>query len=179
MLNSALSGLPVLEVTLRTPAALAVIHTISKEVPEAVVGAGTICHPDQIDGVKNAGGQFCVSPGATADLLRRAEKKGMRFLPGATTASEILRLLSWGVTFIKFFPAEAAGGLPVLRAFSGPFPQVSFCPTGGIRPQNAPEYLKLEQVRCVGGTWLCPNDALEKRDWQQIEKLARAASRFR
>ena len=169
-------GLPVLEVTLRTEAALAAIEAINREVPEAIVGAGTVLNPNQLDAVARAGGQFCVAPGSTPTLLRTAADAGMKLLPGAVTGTEIMNLLSRDVTRIKFFPAEASGGCAAVKSFASPFPQVVFCPTGGIDAQRAVDYLALSNVSCVGGTWVCPASALESADWSTIESLARQAT---
>lgn len=149
-------GLPVIEVTLRTPAALDAIARIAAEVPEAVIGAGTVRTPADVAASVAAGSAFLVSPGTTPKLVDALEAGGVPFLPGAATASEVMALAERGVTEMKFFPAEAAGGLPYLKALGGPLPQIRFCPTGGIRPATAPEYLALPNVGCVGGTWLTP-----------------------
>lgn len=169
-------GLPVLEVTLRTECALESIRKIAEEVPDAIVGAGTVIHPYQMQAVADAGGQFCVSPGSTTALLECARDIHMQILPGAVTASEVMNLLSWGVTHMKFFPAETSGGLPALKNIGAPLPEARFCPTGGIRPNTAPDYLALNNVLCVGGTWVCPKDKMAAGDWAGIEALARDAA---
>lgn len=167
-------GLPVLEVTLRTPVALEVITAMSK-VPGGIPGAGTLLTPDDVKRAVDAGARFGVSPGATDDLLDAAEAAGLPMLPGAATASEAMRLLARGYDMLKFFPAETSGGAPALKALSGPLPQVRFCPTGGVNPQNAASYLKLPNVVCAGGSWVAPDDKVTSGDWQGITELARAA----
>ena len=169
-------GLRVLEVTLRTPAALDVIKAIAGEVPEAIPGAGTVLDAAAVEAVAKAGGRFCVSPGSTTDLIRAAGDTNMQLLPGAVTATEVMNLLAQDINFMKFFPAEAAGGMPVLKSLAAPLAAARFCPTGGISPENAASYLTLPNVLCVGGTWVCPGDALENGDWKRIETLARQAS---
>ena len=165
-------GVRVLEITLRTDAALAVINTIARYVPEAIVGAGTVLTPEQLQHVKDAGAQFAVSPGITARLLTAAQRLKVALLPGVATASEVQLALECDYERLKFFPAEAAGGPAVLRALYGPFPQVRFCPTGGIHAQSAPAYLKLPNVACVGGSWLAPKELMDKGDWLAIAALA-------
>jgi len=172
-------GLPVIEVTLRTAAALDAITRIAAEVPEAVIGAGTIRTPADVAASVAAGAKFLVSPGTTPGLVDAMEVSGVPFLPGVATASEVMALADRGVTEMKFFPAEAAGGLPYLKALGGPLPQVKFCPTGGIRLATAPDYLALPNVGCVGGTWLTPADALADGDYSRIEKLAAEAAALR
>ncbi|MGC0341177.1 bifunctional 4-hydroxy-2-oxoglutarate aldolase/2-dehydro-3-deoxy-phosphogluconate aldolase [Streptomyces sp. SLBN-8D4] len=169
-------GLPAIEVTLRTPAALDAIRAIAEEVPEAVVGAGTVITPGQVRESVAAGARFLVSPGWTDVLLEAMRGSGVPFLPGVSTASEVVALLERGVREMKFFPAEAAGGTAYLKSLAGPLPQARFCPTGGIGPGNAPEYLSLPNVGCVGGTWMLPTDAIAARDWGRVEALAREAS---
>ncbi|WP_053851491.1 bifunctional 4-hydroxy-2-oxoglutarate aldolase/2-dehydro-3-deoxy-phosphogluconate aldolase [Streptomyces sp. NRRL B-24085] len=171
-------GLPAIEVTLRTPVALDAIRAIAGEVPDAVVGAGTVITPEQVHDVVAAGARFLVSPGWTDVLLEAMRGSGVPFLPGVSTASEVVALLERGVREMKFFPAEAAGGTAYLKSLAGPLPQARFCPTGGIGPGNAPEYLSLPNVGCVGGTWMLPEDALAARDWARVERLAREASRL-
>ncbi|MER6831200.1 bifunctional 4-hydroxy-2-oxoglutarate aldolase/2-dehydro-3-deoxy-phosphogluconate aldolase [Streptosporangium sp. NPDC000563] len=172
-------GLPVIEVTLRTTAALDSITRIAAEVPEAVIGAGTIRTPADVAASVAAGARFLVSPGTTPGLVDAMEVSGVPFLPGVATASEVMALADRGVTEMKFFPAEAAGGLPYLKALGGPLPQVTFCPTGGIKLATAPDYLALPNVGCVGGTWLTPADALADGDYSRIEKLAAEAAALR
>ncbi|WP_018656758.1 bifunctional 4-hydroxy-2-oxoglutarate aldolase/2-dehydro-3-deoxy-phosphogluconate aldolase [Actinomadura flavalba] len=169
-------GLPVVEVTLRTSAALAAIERIAAEVPDAVVGAGTVVRRADADAAARAGARFLVSPGCTPSLRDAMTATGLPFLPGVATASEALALLEEGVRALKFFPAEAAGGAPYLKALAGPLPQARFCPTGGITPANAPVYRALPNVGCVGGTWLTPADAVAAGDWDRVEALARAAA---
>ncbi|MEU5083901.1 MULTISPECIES: bifunctional 4-hydroxy-2-oxoglutarate aldolase/2-dehydro-3-deoxy-phosphogluconate aldolase [Streptomyces] len=172
-------GLPAIEVTLRTPAALEAIRAIAAEVPEAVVGAGTVVTPEQVGAVTAAGARFLVSPGWTEALLTAMRASGVPYLPGVSTASEVVALLERGVREMKFFPAQAAGGTDYLRSLAGPLPQARFCPTGGIGPATAPEYLALPNVGCVGGSWMVPAEAVAARDWDRIEELARAAAGLR
>ncbi|MFJ9584589.1 bifunctional 4-hydroxy-2-oxoglutarate aldolase/2-dehydro-3-deoxy-phosphogluconate aldolase [Streptomyces acidicola] len=172
-------GLPAIEVTLRTPAALDAIRAIAAQVPDAVVGSGTVISPKHVAESVDAGARFLVSPGWTDVLLEAMRASGVPFLPGVSTTSEVVALLERGVREMKFFPAEAAGGTAYLKSLAGPLPQARFCPTGGIRPTTAPEYLALPNVPCVGGTWLVPEDALAARDWGRIEKLAREAAALR
>jgi 2-dehydro-3-deoxyphosphogluconate aldolase / (4S)-4-hydroxy-2-oxoglutarate aldolase len=169
-------GLPIIELTLRTPAALAAIERIANEVPEIIVGAGTIVEIGQPKHALAAGAQFLVSPGSTPTLRAAMRDTGLPHLPGVATVSEVLALLEDGYTDMKFFPAEAAGGAAYLRAIHSPVPAARFCPTGGITPTRAAEYLKLPNVGCVGGSWLTPADAIERRDWAHISDLARKAS---
>lgn len=172
-------GLPAIEITLRTPCALDAIGRIAAEVPEAVVGAGTVRTPADVTAAARAGARFLVSPGATPTLLDAMAASGLPFLPGAATVSEVLALAERGVREQKFFPAEAAGGVPYLKALASPVPEVRFCPTGGIRAATAPDYLALPNVGCVGGTWLTPADALAAGDYGRIERLAREAAGLR
>src|SRR5262245_4374462 len=169
-------GLPVIEVTLRTDAALEAIAAIAAEVPGAVIGAGTVRTPGDVAAAVAAGARFLVSPGATASLLDALLRSGIPALPGAATPSEAMALHDRGLRELKFFPAEAAGGLPYLKALAGPLPDVRFCPTGGLTPANARDYLALPNVGCVGGTWLTPADALATGDFARIEKLAAEAA---
>ncbi len=168
-------GLPALEVTLRTPAALDAIRAMSA-VPGGIVGAGTLLTPEDVRAAKGAGARFGVSPGATPRLIQACIDEDLPLLPGAATASEVMVLYEMGFDMLKFFPAEAAGGAPALKAIGGPIPQVSFCPTGGVTPQNAPDYLALPNVICAGGSWVAPKDRVEAQDWAAIEALARAAA---
>lgn len=168
-------GLPALEVTLRTPAALDVIREMA-QVAGGVVGAGTLLTPADVQAAKDAGARFGVSPGATDRLLDACEEADLPLLPGAATASEAMRLLERGYQMLKFFPAEAAGGAPALKAIGAPIPQVSFCPTGGVSMKNANDYLSLPNVVCAGGSWVAPKDAVAAGDWARIETLARAAA---
>ncbi|MBM9621879.1 bifunctional 4-hydroxy-2-oxoglutarate aldolase/2-dehydro-3-deoxy-phosphogluconate aldolase [Streptomyces zhihengii] len=169
-------GLPAIEVTLRTPAALDAIRAIASEVPEAVVGAGTVISPRTVEDAAAAGARFLVSPGWTDALLDAMRASGLPFLPGVSTASEVVALLERGVHEMKFFPAEAAGGTAYLKSLAGPLPQARFCPTGGITPATAPAYLALPNVACVGGSWLLPPDVLAAKDWGRVEALARASA---
>jgi 2-dehydro-3-deoxyphosphogluconate aldolase/(4S)-4-hydroxy-2-oxoglutarate aldolase len=169
-------GLRAIEVTLRTPAALDALRAIAAEVPEAVVGAGTVVTPDQVSACVAAGARFLVSPGWTEGLLAAMAASGLPFLPGVSTVSEVMALLERGVREMKFFPAEASGGTAWLKALAGPLPQARFCPTGGITPASAPEYLALPNVGCVGGSWMVPAEAVAARDWARIEELAREAA---
>lgn len=167
-------GLPALEVTLRTPAALDVIREMAS-VRGGVVGAGTLVTPEDVAAAVEAGAQFGVSPGATDRLLDACEAASLPMLPGAATASEAMRLLERGYDMLKFFPAEASGGAPALKAIGAPLPQISFCPTGGISPENAKTYLSLPNVVCAGGSWVAPADLVAAGDWDGITKLAKAA----
>ncbi|MGH1578724.1 bifunctional 4-hydroxy-2-oxoglutarate aldolase/2-dehydro-3-deoxy-phosphogluconate aldolase [Planktotalea sp.] len=171
-------GLPALEVTLRTEAALEVISEMAK-VEGGVVGAGTLLTPEDVRAAKAAGAVFGVSPGATDILLDACEAEDMPLLPGVATASEAMRLLERGYSVQKFFPAEAAGGAAALKAIGAPIPQVRFCPTGGVSPKNANDYLSLPNTVCAGGSWVCPKELIAARDWAGIEELARAASQFK
>ncbi|MET9343982.1 bifunctional 4-hydroxy-2-oxoglutarate aldolase/2-dehydro-3-deoxy-phosphogluconate aldolase [Nonomuraea sp. NPDC003804] len=172
-------GLPVIEVTLRTAAGLEAIARVAAEVPDAVIGAGTVRTPADVTASVEAGAKFLVSPGTTPALVDALGAAGIPFLPGAATASEAMALAERGIRELKFFPAEAAGGLPYLKSLAGPLPDVRFCPTGGIRPQTAGDYLALPNVGCVGGTWLTPADALAAGDWGRVEKLAAEAAALR
>lgn len=170
-------GLPVLEVTLRTEAALAAIEAMS-QVEGAVVGAGTVLTAEQMQDAARAGARFAVSPGATPALIDAARVHETPLLPGAQTCSEVMALLEQGYTVQKFFPAESIGGASALKSIGGPLPQVTFCPTGGISAARAPDYLSLPNVACVGGSWIAPKDAMMRGDWQTITELARAASQL-
>jgi 2-dehydro-3-deoxyphosphogluconate aldolase/(4S)-4-hydroxy-2-oxoglutarate aldolase len=169
-------GLPVIELTLRTPVALDAIRAIAEQVPEIRVGAGTIVTPGQAKEALDAGAQFLVSPGSTPSLLAAMADTGLPFLPGTATVSEVLAVLEAGFTELKFFPAEASGGAAFLRSIASPVPQARFCPTGGITAATAASYLSLPNVGCVGGSWLTPADALAAGDWGRVEELARAAA---
>jgi len=169
-------GLPVIELTLRTPVALDAIRAIASEVPEILVGAGTIVTPGQAKEALDAGAQFLVSPGSTPSLLGAMADTGLPFLPGTATVSEVLAVLEAGYTELKFFPAEASGGAAFLKSIAGPVPAARFCPTGGITSATAPSYLALPNVGCVGGSWLTPADALASGDWGRVTELARAAA---
>lgn len=169
-------GIPAIEVTLRTAAALDAVRAIAAEVEGAVVGVGTVLDPRQLDQALRAGARFAVSPGATPNLIAAARQHALPWLPGAATASECMALREQGYSLIKFFPAEAAGGVDALKSFAGPLPQLGFCATGGIGAGNAAGYLALPNVRAVGGSWLTPAAALEAGDFARIEALARAAA---
>ena len=168
-------GLPALEVTLRTPAALEVIKAMS-QVPGAVVGAGTLLTSADVIAAKAAGAQFGVSPGATDHLIAACEDNDLPLLAGVSTASEAMSLLEKGYDIAKFFPAEAAGGVSFLKALAGPLPNMHFCPTGGVNPQNVNDYLSLPNVLCAGGSWLAPRSLLEEENWGEIERLAITAA---
>ncbi len=168
-------GLPALEVTLRTPAALDVIREMAK-IPGGVVGAGTLLTPKDVEDAKAAGATFGVAPGATDILLDACEANDMPLLPGVATATESMRLLERGYTVQKFFPAEANGGASALKAIGAPIPQVKFCPTGGVSLANAMDYLSLSNTLCVGGSWVAPKDKVNAKDWAGIEALAKEAA---
>ena len=172
------AGIKAIEVTLRTELGLRAIESIATHVPEMIVGAGSVRRVEQLNDVSAAGAQFGVSPGSTPSLLDRARAVNLPFIPGAATASEMLGLLEQGVCLQKFFPAELAGGAAYLRAVGAPMPEVRFMPTGGVTPDNASEYLSLENVSCIGGSWLAPRDLLKARDFAEIGKLARDAARL-
>ncbi len=169
-------GVPVIELTLRTAVALEAIRAIAAEVPEILVGAGTVLTPGQAKEAHDAGAQFLVSPGATPALLAGMAETGLPFLPGTATVSEVLAVLETGLTEMKFFPAEASGGAAFLSSIGSPVPAARFCPTGGITAASAPSYLSLGNVGCVGGSWLTPKDALATGDWARVERLAREAA---
>lgn len=171
-------GLHVLEVTLRTPAALDAIRAMS-EVEGSVVGAGTVLTAEDVIAVKAAGADFAVSPGVTPALLAAAREHDLALLPGAATASEVMNLLAEGFDFLKFFPAEAAGGVPMLKSLYGPLAAVSFCPTGGVSPANAANYLALPNVVCVGGSWITPKDLVDAGEWDKITELASECKGFK
>ncbi|PWC52460.1 bifunctional 4-hydroxy-2-oxoglutarate aldolase/2-dehydro-3-deoxy-phosphogluconate aldolase [Azospirillum sp. TSO22-1] len=172
-------GLPVLEVTLRTPAAREAVRRIRAEVPEAVVGVGTVLTPEQLREAEADGAAFAVSPGATPRLLDAAVDTAVPLLPGVATVGEAMAAAERGYAFLKFFPAEAAGGVAALRAMASPLPHLRFCPTGGIGPDKAAEYLRLPNVVCVGGSWLTPPAALKAGDWEAIRVAAGRAAALR
>lgn len=172
-------GLPVLEVTLRTAVALAAMRRIADEVEGAVLGAGTVLNPVDLDAAAGAGCSFAISPGATPALYHAAEASPIAWLPAVATASEVMQGLAHGHQRFKFFPAVAAGGIAALKGFAGPFPQARFCPTGGIDAEQAPAFLALPNVGTVGGSWMLPKDAIANRDWARIERLAREAAALR
>ncbi|PCI03941.1 MAG: keto-deoxy-phosphogluconate aldolase [Hyphomicrobiales bacterium] len=169
-------GLPAIEVTLRTPIAMEALKAIADEVEGAFAGAGTVVTPAQIKQVEAAGAKFMVSPGAAANLLDAADDSALPLLPGTATASEVMTLGERGYSHMKFFPGSLAGGAPYLKALSGPLPQYSFCPTGGVSLANASEYLALQNVLCVGGSWVAPKNLVEAGDWDAITKLASDAA---
>jgi|SRR5579863_9987104 len=172
-------GLCVLEITLRTDAALTAVREIAESIPEAILGVGSVIEPAQFAAAAKAGARFAVSPGATAQLQAAAEAAKLPWLPGAQTLSEMLNLRTSGHRLIKFFPAEASGGVEFLRSIAGPLPDVRFCPTGGISYANAPNYLALSNVSCVGGSWIAPPTLIGERRWDEISALARAARALR
>lgn len=172
-------GLPAIEITLRTDAALESIRRVAAEVAEAVVGAGTILNARQFDEAAKAGSQFIVSPGVTGQLLDAAADSPVPLLPGAITPGEIMTAAEAGLDFLKFFPAEQAGGAAFLKSLASPFGGIRFCPTGGIGANNARDYLNLSNVICVGGSWVAPDDMVKAGDWAGIEALAREAGKLR
>jgi len=172
-------GVRVLEVTLRTDVALSCIEAIVREVPEVIVGAGTIRNAADARAAASVGCRFGVSPGYTPAVASACKKANLPLLPGVATASEVMAAQDDGIDFLKFFPATAAGGIAMLKALGGPFPEVMFCPTGGITPESAPQFLALPNVKVCGGSWLTPQDAIESGDWERITKLALAASALR
>ncbi|RWB72697.1 2-dehydro-3-deoxy-phosphogluconate aldolase [Mesorhizobium sp.] len=172
-------GLPAIEITLRTADALEAIRRVAAEVEEAVVGAGTILDAQQFDEAARAGSKFIVSPGVTSQLLDAVKDSAVPLLPGAITPGEILAAREAGLRFLKFFPAEQSGGIASLKAFASPLADVKFCPTGGITAKNAPDYLSLPNVICVGGSWVAPDDLIKAGKWDEIEALAREASRLK
>ena len=172
-------GVSVIEVTLRTPAALASIEAIARAVPETIVGAGTLRHAADVRSAHAAGARFAVSPGYSSAVVSACRTMALPLLPGVATASEVMRAADDGFRFLKFFPASAAGGPALLRAWASPFADIVFCPTGGIGIDNAPAWLALPNVEVVGGSWLTPADALAARDWPRLTRLAREASALR
>lgn len=171
-------GLTTLEITLRAPEALAAVETVARARPALTLGVGSLRHADQIAAAADAGAVFGVSPGAADALLEAAEVAGFPLLPGAQTPSEMMRLLQRGYRRQKFFPAELAGGTAFLRAVAGPLPEIAFCPTGGVGVDTAPEYLALDNVFCVGGSWMAAPELVRARDWPAIERLAAAAAKL-
>jgi len=172
-------GVKVLEVTLRTPVALQCIEAIARSVPQAVLGAGTLRSAADAVAARDAGCWFGVSPGYTREIGAACREAGLALLPGVATASEVMTANDDGLTFLKFFPAVPAGGVAMLKALHGPFPDVAFCPTGGLTPDNAAQFLALPNVRVCGGSWLTPADAMEQGDWARITRLAREAGALR
>jgi 2-dehydro-3-deoxyphosphogluconate aldolase/(4S)-4-hydroxy-2-oxoglutarate aldolase len=169
-------GLKALEITLRTPVAAEAVKLMKEAVPEAYVGTGTVIDKATFEASVAAGADFMVSPGVNDELLALAKDSDIPFLPGAATPSEVMNLASHGFKFLKFFPAEAAGGAPMLKSIGGPLPQIKFCPTGGISLATASKYLALNNVVCVGGTWMLDKELIANKDWQAIEALAKQAS---
>jgi 2-dehydro-3-deoxyphosphogluconate aldolase/(4S)-4-hydroxy-2-oxoglutarate aldolase len=172
-------GVRVLEITLRTPVALRCMEAIAKAVPEAIVGAGTVRNVGDAQAAKDAGCRFAVSPGYMSEVGLGCRDIGLPLLPGVATPSEVMQANLDGYRFLKFFPASAAGGIPMLKALAGPFPDIAFCPTGGITPETALQYLALPNVRVCGGSWLTPRDAVDGRQWSRITQLAREAAQMR
>ena len=172
-------GVKVLEITLRTPVALQCMEAIAKAVPSAIVGAGTVRSVADVQAARDAGCRFAVSPGYTSDIGQACRQMGLPLLPGVATSSEVMRANADGYFFLKFFPAMAAGGIPMLKAFAGPFTDVVFCPTGGITLESAPQFLALPNVRVCGGSWLTPQDAVAAKDWARITRLAVEARALR
>ena len=168
-------GVKVLEVTLRSEVAVEAIRRISREVPEAIIGAGTVASPEDLQAVAEAGAVFAISPGLTPTLLIAANQGPIALIPGISTASELMFGIEMGYTEFKFFPAEAAGGVQMLKSIGGPFPRITFCPTGGISSKNFKDYLALANVACVGGSWIVPSQSIENEDWDAITKLAQKA----
>ena len=166
-------GIKVLEITLRTPIALDAIRLISQEVKDAIVGAGTITTPEQLKAAEDAGAVFAISPGLTPKLLAASKAGNIALIPGIATLSELMLGMEYGLDHFKFFPAEAAGGIPMLKSIAGPIPQVTFCPTGGISPENYNSYLQLSNVACVGGSWLVPADVVKSKNWARVTELAK------
>ncbi len=165
-------GLKVLEITLRTECALDAVKQVKEALPQAIVGTGSVVNHETLMQSVDAGADFIVSPGFTGSLIESAKRQGVGILPGVNSPSEIMALMDYGLDAMKFFPAELVGGAPMLKAISGPLPNVVFCPTGGISAANAKQYLSLPNVACVGGSWLAPKDLVAAGDWQAIEKIA-------
>ncbi|WRF11061.1 bifunctional 4-hydroxy-2-oxoglutarate aldolase/2-dehydro-3-deoxy-phosphogluconate aldolase [Helicobacter pylori] len=168
-------GIPIIEVTLRSSCALEAIELIAKNVPKMRVGAGTILNPTQLEQAQNRGAEFLISPGLTIELLEHAKKKSMPLIPGVSSSSEVMQALELGYHALKFFPAEYCGGVKLLNAFNGPFKGVKFCPTGGISADNMRSYLNLENVLCVGGSWLTPKDLIQNKEWDKITEICKRA----
>jgi len=168
-------GIRVLEITLRTPVAVEAIGAIAREVPGAIVGAGTVTSVAELEAVAAAGAVFAISPGLTPELLDAANRGPIPLIPGIATISELMTGMARGYDHFKFFPAGPAGGVKMLQAFAGPFPRVTFCPTGGVSAANYREYLALDNVACVGGSWVAPQEAMDRGDWARITALAREA----
>lgn len=169
------AGVRVLEVTLRTPSALDVIATIAKELPEAIIGSGTVTNRQQLQQSYDAGAKFAISPGLTLDLLQAGNESNIALIPGISSISELMNSADSGYDHLKFFPAEASGGVNALKAIAGPFPDVTFCPTGGVNVNNIRDYLALPTVACCGGSWLVPDSIVAKKEWSAITTLAKQA----
>ncbi|WP_120865943.1 bifunctional 4-hydroxy-2-oxoglutarate aldolase/2-dehydro-3-deoxy-phosphogluconate aldolase [Helicobacter pylori] len=172
-------GIPIIEVTLRSSCALEAIELIAKNVPKMRVGAGTILNPTQLEQAQNKGAEFLISPGLTIKLLEHAKKKDIPLIPGVSSSSEVMQALELGYNALKFFPAEYCGGVKLLNAFNGPFKGVKFCPTGGISADNMRSYLNLENVLCVGGSWLTPKDLIQNKEWDKITEICKRALALR
>ncbi|EJC08627.1 bifunctional 4-hydroxy-2-oxoglutarate aldolase/2-dehydro-3-deoxy-phosphogluconate aldolase [Helicobacter pylori] len=172
-------GIPIIEVTLRSNCALEAIELIAKNVPKMRVGAGTILNLTQLEQAQNRGAEFLISPGLTIKLLEHAKKKDMPLIPGVSSSSEVMQALELGYNALKFFPAEYCGGVKLLNAFNGPFKGVKFCPTGGISTDNMRSYLALENVVCVGGSWLTPKDLVQNKEWDKITEICKRALALR
>ncbi len=166
-------GIHIIEVTLRSSCALEAIELIAKNVPKMRVGAGTILNPTQLEQAQNRGAEFLISPGLTIKLLEYAKKKDMPLIPGVSSSSEVMQALELGYSALKFFPAEYCGGVKLLNAFNGPFKGVKFCPTGGISADNMHSYLNLENVLCVGGSWLTPKNLIQNKEWDKITEICK------
>ncbi|WP_187933825.1 bifunctional 4-hydroxy-2-oxoglutarate aldolase/2-dehydro-3-deoxy-phosphogluconate aldolase [Helicobacter pylori] len=172
-------GIPIIEVTLRSSCALEAIELIAKNVPKMHVGAGTILNLTQLEQAQNRGAEFLISPGLTPSILEYAKKKDMPLIPGVSSSSEVMQALELGYNALKFFPAEYCGGVKLLNAFNGPFKGVKFCPTGGISVDNMRSYLNLENVLCVGGSWLTPKDLIQNKEWDKITEICKRALALR
>ncbi|KFH27176.1 bifunctional 4-hydroxy-2-oxoglutarate aldolase/2-dehydro-3-deoxy-phosphogluconate aldolase [Helicobacter pylori] len=172
-------GIHIIEVTLRSSCALEVIELIAKNVPKMRVGAGTILNPTQLEQAQNRGAEFLISPGLTIKLLEHAKKKDMPLIPGVSSSSEVMQALELGYSTLKFFPAEYCGGVKLLNAFNGPFKGVKFCPTGGISIDNMHSYLNLENVLCVGGSWLTPKHLIQNKEWDKITEICKRSLALR
>ncbi|GAA8653089.1 bifunctional 4-hydroxy-2-oxoglutarate aldolase/2-dehydro-3-deoxy-phosphogluconate aldolase [Helicobacter pylori] len=172
-------GIQIIEVTLRSSCALEAIELIAKNVPKMRVGAGTILNPTQLEQAQNRGAEFLISPGLTIKLLEYAKKKDMPLIPGVSSSSEVIQALELGYNALKFFPAEYCGGVKLLNAFNGPFKGVKFCPTGGISTDNMHSYLNLENVLCVGGSWLTPKNLIQNKEWDKITEICKRSLALR
>ncbi|MDI9819865.1 MULTISPECIES: bifunctional 4-hydroxy-2-oxoglutarate aldolase/2-dehydro-3-deoxy-phosphogluconate aldolase [unclassified Legionella] len=168
-------GIKILELTLRTPVALEAIHLLTQEMPEVIIGAGTVTTPQQMEACIKAGARFAISPGLTRDLLQTGKDSSVPLIPGVASISELMEGINLGYQHFKFFPAELLGGIPMLKAIHGPFPAVTFCPTGGISEKNFLDYLSLPNVQCVGGTWVVPGEAMREGHWHRITEASVAA----